>query len=209
MAVSTAGGARAVVGVASRILRAMSWSGGPGHVRAGGVEEAAADASEVSDRQDVRDGDVGPVDAACEGRRGNRHLGRDDGPGLVARRWPLPCLAPRLASSRRTRKRESEKGGRRPYLQSLSRPRSSSAVMVRLACRLKPWRVTASSTKGAAGSAGPSLSLVSSLELEVPVEGVRRVVRAHRADAAEAPDGVEHHRSSATSEDAAKERKKR
>jgi hypothetical protein len=87
---------------------------GPRHVRGGGVEKAAADASEVSGRQDVRHRDVGPVDAACEGRRGKRIRGRDDGPGLVARRWPLPCLAPRLAWVWKPRRRRGACARRAP-----------------------------------------------------------------------------------------------
>jgi hypothetical protein len=87
---------------------------GPRHVRGGSEEGAAADASEVSGRQDVRHRDVGPVEAACEGRRGNRHRGRDDGPGLVARRWPLPCLAPRLAWVGKPRRRRGACARRAP-----------------------------------------------------------------------------------------------
>jgi hypothetical protein len=141
MVVSTAGGARAAVGKAPPDLARDGVVGddgahlepagaagaglhvdvegpgeqrGPRHVRGGGIEEAGADASEVPGQKDVRHRDVGPVDAACEGRRGNRHRGRDDGPGLVARRWPLPCLAPPLASVRGPRRRRGACARRAP-----------------------------------------------------------------------------------------------
>jgi hypothetical protein len=88
--------------------------GCPWHVRGGGEEQHASDASEVPGREDIRHGDVRTSDAACEGRRGNRHRRRDDGTGLVARRWPLPDLAPRLTSVRRPRRRRGACAPRAP-----------------------------------------------------------------------------------------------